>query len=483
MNGNDVIKLGYPVGPLVGQALRVYKFFKEAYEADDVVEYLDNDVTDILVSVKNEPARFVSSQIDSGISELARMWIKHYKDLEVPLEEVLLPVEYATPVKVFDSKVVIEEGAREQALMAARIPITRAVAVMSDGHQGYGLPIGGVWATHNAVSPNAVGSDIACQVNATVFHDHYSRYNWEFLEDILWRFTKFKYECFDRDASGHPVFQSPVWDEVDFLKNNPLIKETAIKQFASSGDGNHFANIGYYNREDNPDALFNRRTPEARLSLVTHWGSRSLGAAIARHFDKLAVKERKHLPKEAQGLAWLYADSDLGEQYIMAMQLAEWYASAGHAYVHDRIGAILDTSIYKRVSSVHNIATFERLEDDKSSVWVHRKGATPAHRELEGVIASSMVDDVLIVEGEGLYESIYSAPHGAGRRMSRGEAKRTLSPENMTYMLLEKDIKLLGAGLDESPEAYKDINDVMNSMEESVTVTGRITPKIVRMAP
>ena len=173
-------------------------------------------------------------------------------------------------------------------------------------------------------------------------------------------------------------------------------------------------------------------------------------------------------------------DSAEGQEYWMAMNLAGDYASACHEVIHDRLTKAIGGTSLARVENHHNFA-WKEMHDGKE-VIVHRKGATPASKGVLGIIPGSMTAPGFLVRGKGEYSSINSASHGAGRQMSRTQALKTITKEEMKSILKDHGVNLIGAGLDEAPMAYKDINIVMAAQKELVDVLAKFTPKMVRMA-
>jgi tRNA-splicing ligase RtcB len=205
-----------------------------------------------------------------------------------------------------------------------------------------------------------------------------------------------------------------------------------------------------------------------------------LGATVANTYTKIAMQNTK-LPKEAKHLAWLDLNTQEGQEYWIAMNLAGDYASACHHEIHKRLSKELGIKEVARIENHHNFAWKETLSDGKE-VIVHRKGATPAGKGVLGIIPGSMVHQGYIVRGKGDFDSINSASHGAGRAMSRKRAKETFTGSEVKKMLNEYGVTLIGGGIDEAPMAYKNIDTVMNFQKDLVDVLGSFTPKVVRMA-
>jgi len=214
------------------------------------------------------------------------------------------------------------------------------------------------------------------------------------------------------------------------------------------------------------------------VGFLTHSGSRALGASIANHYTKLAISKRR-LPQEAKNLAWLSLEEEAGVEYWNAMNLAGDYASACHHIIHGKIAKQLGRKPMKMVENHHNFAWKETWEGRE--VIVHRKGATPAGKDVLGIIPGSMTAPGFIVKGKGETASVNSASHGAGRKMSRTKAMQTVTDKQMKDELNKHAVKLMGGGLDESPFAYKNIEVVMQSQHALVDIAGKFIPKIVKM--
>jgi tRNA-splicing ligase RtcB (3'-phosphate/5'-hydroxy nucleic acid ligase) len=218
--------------------------------------------------------------------------------------------------------------------------------------------------------------------------------------------------------------------------------------------------------------------PGKYLGLLSHSGSRGLGANIADHYTRIA-KQKRPLPGEAKNLAWLDLNEQEGIEYWIAMNLAGDYAAACHHVIHEKIARQLGRQPLTQVENHHNFAWKEIWEGRE--VIVHRKGATPAAKDVLGIIPGSMTAAGYIVKGKGEATALSSASHGAGRKMSRTAAKNSITTELLKATLQQHGVKLLSGGLDEAPQAYKDIEEVMRSQQQLVDVVGIFTPKIVKM--
>lgn len=369
----------------------------------------------------------------------------------------------------------IEEGAMQQMYAASKLPVAVAGALMPDAHHGYGLPIGGVLATENAVIPYGVGVDIGCRMCLSIFDIDVKDLTQReaFFTRELGEATLFGSGAQFQHAEDHEVMDNKLFFELPLLKG---LHTRAWKQLGSSGSGNHFAEFGII-EIDETDATLN--IPAGTyVGFLTHSGSRALGANIANHYTKLAISKRR-LPQEAKHLAWLTLDEAEGIEYWNAMNLAGDYASACHHVIHAKIAKQLGRKPMKMVENHHNFAWKEMYNNKE--VIVHRKGATPAGKNVLGIIPGSMTASGFIVKGRGEEASINSASHGAGRKMSRTQAMANITRNALKEELAKHNVRLLGGGLDEAPFAYKNIEVVMQHQKALVDVVGKFTPKIVKM--
>jgi tRNA-splicing ligase RtcB len=370
----------------------------------------------------------------------------------------------------------LDEGSITQLNNACRLPVAVAGALMPDAHLGYGLPIGGVLATENSIIPYAVGVDIACRMKLSVFdlpvHKMLSGQN-EKLAKAIESETRFGIGAFFEKPRDHDVMDED-WNITEVTQQ---CKDKAWKQLGSSGSGNHFCEFGVLTLANDELGL----EAGEYLALMTHSGSRGAGAKVAGHYSKIAQQIRHYLPKELLHLSWLNMDSEAGYEYWNAMQLMGKYAAANHACIHRHIAKKLGAKVIADVENHHNFAW--REEHMGKTVYVHRKGATPAGQGVLGVIPGSMADPAYIVKGKGNPDSLNSASHGAGRVMSRRKAHESFTWHAAKKLLKDRGVTLLSAGLDEVPMVYKNIDDVMDAQKDLVEVLAKFDPKIVKMAP
>jgi tRNA-splicing ligase RtcB len=373
----------------------------------------------------------------------------------------------------------LESEAVAQMEKACLLPVSMAGALMPDAHVGYGLPIGGVLATENAVIPYAVGVDIACRMKMTVLDLPAS--DLERKQDRLTRAieaeTRFGVGANFKNRREHEVLEAD-WSCSRVTREN---RDKAWSQLGTSGSGNHFVEFGTFTVVEQGLGL----APGEYLALLSHSGSRGTGAAVCDYYSKLAVQKHPELPKELSRLAWLTLDSAEGQEYWEAMELMGRYAAANHACIHKHIAQHLGATVLLDIENHHNFAWKERhvIAGKEQDVVVHRKGATPAGAGVIGIIPGSMASPGFVVRGKGNAESLNSASHGAGRVMSRTKATQTFNWKEVKQHLRERGVTLISAGLDEVPMVYKDIHQVMAAQADLVEILGRFDPKLVKMAP
>jgi tRNA-splicing ligase RtcB len=374
----------------------------------------------------------------------------------------------------------LEPDALNQMANACKLPVAAAGALMPDAHVGYGLPIGGVLATRNAVSPYAVGVDIACRMKMSVLDLPLDALDTQAarLTSAIDRETRFGVGGSFKQKRAHDVMDAD-WRVTPVTTG---LKDRAWAQLGTSGSGNHFVEFGKLTVMKDAAGL----PPGEYVALLSHSGSRGAGAAIAAHYSKLAKKLHPELPGELANLAWLDLDTEAGQEYWAAMELMGRYAAANHALIHRHIARHLGADVRLDLENHHNFAWRERHRLPGGSVEdviVHRKGATPAGAGVLGIIPGSMGTPGYVVRGRGSDASLHSAAHGAGRRMSRTAAKKQFRWEDAMAFLRERNVTLISAGLDEVPMAYKNIDEVMAAQQDLVEPLARFDPRLVKMAP
>ena len=457
MNSQHLLRLGVPLGEATRRAI---DFISKFILGGGDKTRLEAEVKAIVAN----PAAFVTDPLRGAFAKTL---------LHAP------PPPRAEPVKYRQWGAGLEHEAVMQMEKACLLPVAVAGALMPDAHVGYGLPIGGVLATDNAVIPYAVGVDIACRMKLTVL-DLPLR-DLECKKDRLTRAieaeTRFGVGSKFENRRTHAVLDAD-WSVSPITKQN---KDRAWSQLGSSGSGNHFVEFGVFTIKEPLDAL----APGEYVALLSHSGSRGTGAAVCDHYSKIAISQFPDLPKELKRLAWLSLDSAEGQEYWAAMELMGAYAAANHACIHQHLAANLGATVLFDLENHHNFAWKERhvIDGVARDVIVHRKGATPAGAGVLGIIPGSMASPGFVVRGKGNAESLNSAAHGAGRVMSRKRATESLSWDKARRLLHDRGVNLISAGLDEMPMVYKDIHAVMAAQTDLVEVIGQFDPKLVKMAP
>ena len=368
----------------------------------------------------------------------------------------------------------IDPGAHRQMDVAMRLPVSRAGALMPDAHVGYGLPIGGVLATENAVIPYGVGVDIGCSMMLSILPIQPGALRTDEAGTLLLKHTRFGAGvAFEkRDRQDHEVLHESTWDDQPILQH---LYDKAATQIGTSGSGNHFAEFGTLTLPQGDLGL----DAGQYLALLTHSGSRGFGAQVAGHFTALAERHHPTLAPEAKKLAWLPLDHEDGQAYWQAMNLAGRYALANHHLIHARLARALNVTPLTQISNSHNLAWKQTVNGQE--LIVHRKGATPAAPGQLGLIPGSMADPGFVVRGLGHEGALQSASHGAGRQLGRKAATGALTKKDVQAYLTGRGVTLIGGGIDEAPQAYKRIEDVIARQADLVNVVASFQPRVVRM--
>lgn len=374
-----------------------------------------------------------------------------------------------------------EANTLEQAKLCARS--ADYFALMADGHLGYGVPIGGVIASESRISPTAVGFDIACGNKAVRLDIPASevRQNIHKIMDDIWNTLSFGVGRRNTENnSDSPFITSQGLDEHEGWATEAAkpLKHKANAQLGTIGSGNHYVDL-FADEQD-------------RVWIGVHFGSRGLGHGIATWFLKAAGAADDMMVDPV----FFDVASDLGAQYIAAMQLGGNYAYAGRDWVCSRVARLLGANVMEEIHNHHNFAWLE--EHDARNLWVCRKGATPAFPGQRGFVGGTMGEISVILEGVDTPESklsLRSTVHGAGRVLGRkmatgvydrktGACKREglVKPEMMAGWLSRANVLLRGGGLDESPDCYKRLPQVLAAHGETIRILHTLTPLGVAMA-
>lgn len=355
---------------------------------------------------------------------------------------------------------ILEDSALEQFNEAMSQDFVVQGALMPDAHTGYTLPIGSVIATKGVVVPAYVGYDIGCGMCAikTTFNKSEVVENAaEILAEIYHAVpVGRKKHCAENDYELAPLIKN----ELSKLGQWCYGKRDAARQLGTLGGGNHFIEMGY----DSNDFV----------CIVIHSGSRGFGHGLAGEYMKLASKSEK----AKEGHYPLDVDSDIGRDYIGDLTFALKYALLNRKKMIESVigcisvfcdGKALDKTL---INKNHNHAEYS------NGLWIHRKGATHAELGMMGVIPGNMRDGSFIVRGKGCADSMSSSSHGAGRIMSRSQARKTISVEEMKEQMVGIVSRCDAEVVDEAPSAYKNIFDVMKAQEDLVEIVDHIKPLI-----
>jgi len=411
-----------------------------------------------------------------------------------------------TPYKIYAE--LLDETAHKQFEDVIRQPFVTRAALMPDAHSGYTMPIGAVCATEGVVVPQFVGFDIGCGMCA--YKTNYTKAQVEAHATEIYNATIERVPLGARKHKNHQPFKSDL-PLTPFAES--ILNSTGLKQLGTLGSGNHFIEVGY--------------GADEKAWIVIHSGSRGFGHKIASHymiqayldkhdqedelrerldeftarnsgfrennpegFEKALLKfkhkqmlelNKKIRPDDIKEICGLDAESELGQAYIMDQNFALGYALENRklmiARIHEALNEIMggedtfDAADETRfINRNHNHADF----DEASGEWIHRKGATHAEEGMRGVIPGNMRDGSFIVIGKGNTDSLQSSSHGAGRVMSRRQAKTRVSLEDFKVSMQGITGTVDENTLDESPFAYKDIFEVMRLQEDLVEVVEHI---------
>jgi tRNA-splicing ligase RtcB len=382
-----------------------------------------------------------------------------------------------TEMKIFGEH---DDRTKEQMARCMQYGSVVGGVLCADGHLGYAQPVGGVIAYEEHVSVSGVGFDIACgnmavrlDLPKAAIEDRVGP-----LLEAIAAGVSFGVGRTNAEKVEHELFDHPLWQESEV---SGRLKQMARDQLGTVGSGNHYVDLF-----EDEDGL---------VWIGVHFGSRGLGHRTATAFIKAAGG--------ADGIdvapTILHQDSDLGVQYLAAMELAGLYAYAGREWVVERVRAIVGGEVLDTVHNHHNYAWRER--HGERDLWVVRKGATPAFPGQRGFVGGSMGDDAVILRGVASdvgAASFYSTVHGAGRVMSRTEArgrfrkdpetgKKVRLPgrvrhDEMQEWLRQKGVRLVGGDLDEAPQAYRRLPDVLAHHAGTVAIEHRLRPFAVVMA-
>lgn len=389
---------------------------------------------------------------------------------------------------------ILEEEAKNQFNEAMSQPENIQGALMPDAHTGYTLPIGAVIKSKETVFPSYTGFDIGCGLVAQKLEIRKEDLDLEALKSHILRKIPLGRDKHERSQR----YNNDIIESMPKMVQD-IMWSTGIYQLGTLGGGNHFIEIGE-GRDKN-------------IWIIVHSGSRGFGYKIAEHHMRLAAsanvdlthyikifeskrsdllkhnpskyKEvlKKHLDdvrirlgRNNEGHHGLHIDSELGKNYLRDMNFALDFALANRKMMMDRIYDFFPKGTKKLTFINRNHNHAEVVKDNGVNHVIHRKGATHANKGMLGVIPANMRDGCFIVEGKGNDESMCSSSHGAGRKLSRRKAKETLSFEDFQSKMEGIVTNHDEGTLDESPDAYKDIFQVMDDQKDLVGIVDYVTP-------
>lgn len=374
------------------------------------------------------------------------------------------------PIKMWLST--IEDDALKQAQNLANLPFAfKHICLMPDAHVGFGMPIGGVMASKDVIVPNAVGVDIGCGMCAIKTNLKKSQIETDSMKTMLSRIRERIPLGFDHHKERQAESLMPQGHDIESMK---IVKQeyfAAMKQLGTLGGGNHFIEI----QSDATQGIW----------IMLHSGSRNIGAKVAEYYNQQAKKLNQMYFTSVNpkfDLAFLPFDSELGHKYYKEMRYCIDFAYANRKLMMDRIIEVFrdvfpEFEHDELINIAHNYAAWETHYNEK--VIVHRKGATSAKAGETGIIPGSQGTSSYIVEGLGNPESFTSCSHGAGRVMSRTQAKNNLNLEEEIKKLNQKGIIHSIRGkhdLEEAASAYKDIDEVMQNQQDLVKIVHKLEP-------
>ena len=373
-----------------------------------------------------------------------------------------------------------EPKALDQAVNVSNHPkVFGHIALMPDLHPGYGMPIGGVAALKDAVSPNMVGVDIACGVMANKFDFKAESLSREDKIGIM-REIRSLIPMGMKHQTDHSVFKKEAKDLLE--KHNKSLRslsrgdglvtfDAVAEQLGTLGGGNHFIEM--------------QTDEEGFMWFMLHSGSRNIGKCVCDRFNRIARElNAKHgIQLPAPDLAFLPVDSDEGQEYLALLNFCIDFSFLNRECMLKKIVESIKNVLGnvparpEKINIHHNYAALEEHLGER--VWVHRKGATFASLGNTGIIPGSMGTSSFIVRGRGNEESFQSCSHGAGRVMGRHEATKTFSMEKFRESMQGIVFNCTDRFLDESPMAYKNINTVMDEQKDLVEIVHRMKPLAV----
>jgi tRNA-splicing ligase RtcB len=359
----------------------------------------------------------------------------------------------------------IDSAAVDQINSAMALDCVKAGALMPDAHVGYTLPIGGVVGIKDMIFPSFIGYDLGCGMCAV---------KTSFNKDSVKSLSKeIFFGIYQNVPVGYKHNAQPVtWRDYKNIPKTDMLdkmfyKKGGFSQLGTLGTGNHFCEIGY----DENDVVW----------FIVHSGSRNVGHSVARHYMREASFLHTGERKAKEGHYGFNIYTTEGNNYLRDMNFCLAFALKNRRIIVQRIentfkdlGINGDIDWETLINRNHNHADLNL----KTGLWIHRKGATHAEKDMMGVIPGNMRDGSFIVRGKGNPDSLYSSSHGAGRLLGRRQAKETLALKDFEDTMGNLTAKVSAETLDESPMAYKSIFDVMKEQSDLVDIVHHVRPII-----
>ncbi len=348
-----------------------------------------------------------------------------------------------------------------------------AAALMPDAHLGYAAPIGAVLKTKGFVVPAWVGFDIGCGMIAIKISGKELVEEVREKKNIIYRSVRKKVPMGVGDYNKPKNISKKTKKEFGelikkFEKGNydknvlNFFKNSSLKHLGTLGGGNHFIELDYDSKK------------EKELWLIIHSGSRGIGHKVAKKYMIHASGSKTEYEKTFP----LDIKSDLGKEYLNVLDFGLRYALLNRLEIAGKVIEVLEKVLGKKlkhklwVNKNHNHAIYEK------GYYIHRKGATPAKKGEKGIIPGNMRDGVFLVEGKGNSKFLSSSSHGAGRSMSRRNAREKYNIKEFQKVMKGIKGNISQKTLDEIPMAYKNIFDIMKAHKQSVKIVKYLKPII-----
>lgn len=374
--------------------------------------------------------------------------------------------------KVFDYSINLDKDTLKQFKDCYSQKFVVSAALMPDAHLGYVAPIGAVLITKDYIVPSWVGFDIGCGLIAVKIKGKNILNKIKDNKDKIYNAIKLVVPMGLGEVNkSHKISEESKKKFSELLekfKSGPhdksiynFIRDVGLRDLGTLGAGNHFISLNEDGGRKDKDSAW----------LIIHCGSRGLGHSVAKKYMIKTSGDEKSFEKTFP----LKADSEIGKEYINILDFGLEYALLNRLEISRRVVNSLRELFDKNIKSElwvnknHNHAILERGK------FIHRKGATPAKKGEKGIIPGNMRDGSFLVKGLGNSKFLNSSSHGAGRAMSRSQARREISVEEFEETMKGIKTKFV---IDEAPMAYKNIFEVMEKQKDSVKIIKHLKPII-----